>query len=207
MDDLANDILRLAREMTGKVSSDEQFHFGRRAYHVGKLWGLMKKDRSIYETDVLTPSDLKTLIQILDPDEIPGRITLITRLGVDRIETVLPPLIESVLSLGRNVLWSCDPMHGNTETLISGIKTRRFENILKEMELCFDIHAASGSSLGGVHLELTGENVTECTGGAGGLQDEDLGRAYQSQVDPRLNGEQGLEMAFSIIRKKRRMAS
>ena len=96
-------------------------------------------------------------------------------------------------------------MHGNTVVLPSGLKTRRFENILSEMELAFDVHAAQGSTLGGVHLELTGENVTECTGGASGLQDKDLGRAYRTQVDPRLNSEQGLEMAFSIIRKRRRM--
>lgn len=154
---------------------------------------------------LMSPSDLRSLISALDPEEEPGRITLITRLGVNQIERLLPPLIEAVKASGRKVLWSSDPMHGNTITLASGVKTRRFEDILAEMELSFDIHAASGSSLGGVHLELTGENVTECTGGAGGLQDKDLGRAYQSHVDPRLNGEQGLEMAFSIIRKKRRM--
>jgi len=153
----------------------------------------------------MAPSDLKSLVRSLDPDETPGRLTLISRLGADRIESDLPSLIEGVQSIGRTVLWSCDPMHGNTEMAASGVKTRRFENILAELELSFDIHAASGSLLGGVHLELTGENVTECTGGAAGLQDEDLGRAYRSQVDPRLNGEQGLEMAFSIIRKKRRM--
>jgi len=144
---------------------------------------------------------------VLDPDSIPGRLTLITRLGVERIESLLPPLIQTVQRMGKRVLWSCDPMHGNTEVLSSGLKTRRFENILSEMELSFDIHASHDSALGGVHLELTGENVTECTGGAGGLQDKDLGRAYRSQVDPRLNSEQGLEMAFSIIRKKRRMLS
>lgn len=155
----------------------------------------------------MSPSELKTLINILDPDSIPGRLTLITRLGADRIESQLPPLIEAVQAVGNRVLWSCDPMHGNTEILSSGIKTRRFENILAEMELSFDIHAAHDSALGGVHLELTGEDVTECTGGAGGLQDEDLGRAYRSHVDPRLNSEQALEMAFSIIRKKRRMLS
>lgn len=153
----------------------------------------------------LTPSVLKDLAELLDPDRSPGRLTLITRFGADKIESGLPPMIEAMRATGRTVLWSCDPMHGNTETLPSGIKTRRFENILAEMELAFDIHAAHGSALGGVHLELTGENVTECTGGARGLQDDDLGRAYTSQVDPRLNGEQALEMAFSIIRKKRRM--
>jgi 3-deoxy-7-phosphoheptulonate synthase len=155
----------------------------------------------------MSASDLKSLIRVLDPDEIPGRLTLISRLGVERIETLLPPLIEAVRASGRTVLWSSDPMHGNTEMAASGVKTRRFENVLSELELSFDIHAAAGSNLGGVHLELTGENVTECTGGAAGLQDEDLRRAYRSHVDPRLNGEQGLEMAFSIIRKHRRMGA
>ena len=155
----------------------------------------------------LSPSLLRDLVNILDPDRLPGRLTLITRFGVDRIESCLAPLIESMRADSRKVLWSCDPMHGNTETVPSGVKTRKFENILAEMELAFDIHQASRSALGGVHLELTGENVTECTGGARGLQEHDLGKAYTSQVDPRLNGEQALEMAFSIIRKKRRMLS
>ena len=98
-----------------------------------------------------------------------------------------------------------DPMHGNTELTGAGIKTRRFENILDELEQAFDIHAAEGSHLGGVHFELAGEDVTECTGGASGLEDTDLVRAYKSQVDPRLNYEQALEMAFLIVRKKNRM--
>jgi 3-deoxy-7-phosphoheptulonate synthase len=96
-------------------------------------------------------------------------------------------------------------MHGNTETLDSGLKTRRFENILSELDLAFDLHAAMGSHLGGVHFELTGEDVTECTGGARGLGEADLERAYKSQVDPRLNGEQALEMAFCIVRKRHRL--
>lgn len=155
----------------------------------------------------MSPSDLSALIAVLDPANIPGRLTLTTRFGVHSIEEALPPIINAVRGTGRTVLWCCDPMHGNTVTLPNGVKTRRFEDILGEMEQAFDIHAAEGSILGGVHLELTGENVTECTGGAGGLQDEDLGRAYRSHVDPRLNGEQGLEMAFSILRKRRRMQS
>jgi len=154
-----------------------------------------------------TPECLCELADRLDPDRIPGRLTFITRFGVEKIESVLPGLIRAIKKTGRSILWSCDPMHGNTITLDSGIKTRRFEDIRAELELAFDVHQAEGSALGGVHLELTGENVTECTGGAGGLEDQDLGRAYQSQVDPRLNGEQALEMAFSIIRKKRRMSA
>ncbi len=152
----------------------------------------------------MQPSTLRALIRRLDPEEVPGRLTLITRFGVGGIESGLPPLIEAVRSEGRTVLWSCDPMHGNTETLSGGVKTRRFESILGELQLAFDIHDANGSTLGGVHFELTGENVTECVGGASGLAEGDLGRAYISQVDPRLNVEQALEMAFSIVKRRRR---
>lgn len=153
----------------------------------------------------MSPGDLVHLVETLDPDSEPGRLTLIHRLGADRIDDKLPPLIEAVQRTGRTLLWSCDPMHGNTEMTDSGIKTRRFGNILSELEQAFEIHAATGSHLGGVHFELTGENVTECTGGARGLEDADLMHAYKSQVDPRLNYEQALEMAFLIVRKKKRM--
>ena len=153
----------------------------------------------------MTAPWLLDLLNVLDPDDEPGRITLITRFGADQIGDCLPPLIETVQASGRTVLWCSDPMHGNTESTPSGYKTRRFENILAELEQAFDIHAAMGSRLGGVHFELTGENVTECTGGAGGLAEADLKRAYKSQVDPRLNAEQGLEMALRIVGKHRRM--
>lgn len=153
----------------------------------------------------LTPSTLQELIHVLDPAGDPGRLTLIHRFGVKDIERYLPPLIEAARATGKTVLWCCDPMHGNTETTDSGIKTRRFENILAELELAFDIHAATGSHLGGVHFELTGENVTECLGGARGLAEADLTYAYKSRVDPRLNYEQALEMAFLIVRKHRQM--
>ncbi len=153
----------------------------------------------------LAAGDLLDLLEVLDPGNTPGKITLITRFGSNNIESALPGLINAVQQTGRAVLWSCDPMHGNTEVLESGIKTRRFDNILAELELAFDIHERCGSILGGVHLELTGEDVTECVGGARGIEEEDLGRAYQSQVDPRLNAEQALELAFSIVRKCRSM--
>ena len=106
-----------------------------------------------------------------------------------------------MLFRSQTVLWVCDPMHGNTETTTGGIKTRRFENILKELELAFRIHAELGSYLGGVHIELTGDDVTECTGGARGLTDQDLQRAYRSSVDPRLNHEQALELAMLIAER------
>ena len=148
-------------------------------------------------------SELKSLVRHLNPDARPGRLTLIARLGQAQIGSQLPDMIRAVSATGVPVLWSCDPMHGNTETLSNGTKTRRFETMLTELEESLDIHHAEKSVLGGVHLELTGENVTECTGGARGLQDQDLERAYQSQVDPRLNSEQALEMAFALIRKVR----
>ena len=154
---------------------------------------------------LMTPGDLTRLVRMLNPHQEPGRLVLIHRLGTDRIGTLLPPLIEAVKATGTPVVWTSDPMHGNTELTAAGIKTRRFENILDELEQAFDIHLAEGSHLGGVHFELTGENVTECTGGACGLQDADLPQAYMSHVDPRLNYHQALEMAFLIVRKKKRM--
>ena len=145
-----------------------------------------------------TPESLVELAEILDPRREPGRLTLIHRLGAARIADALPPLVQAVERTGRRVLWVCDPMHGNTETLASGIKTRRFENILAELESAFEQHRRLGSVLGGVHFELAGEDVTECIGGARGLTEADLSRAYRSQVDPRLNYEQALEMALLL---------
>lgn len=138
------------------------------------------------------------LLATLNPNNEPGRIVLIHRMGVKDIEQRLPPLIQAVRATGSPVLWMCDPMHGNTETASSGLKTRRFDNIVAELEAAFRIHREMGSWLGGVHFELTGEDVTECTGGARGLTDSDLARAYKSQVDPRLNAEQALELAMRI---------
>ncbi|GFE83488.1 phospho-2-dehydro-3-deoxyheptonate aldolase [Steroidobacter agaridevorans] len=138
------------------------------------------------------------LLATLNPNNEPGRIVLIHRMGAKDIEKRLPPLIQAVRATGSPVLWICDPMHGNTETATSGLKTRRFENIVSELESAFRIHRELGSWLGGVHFELTGEDVTECTGGARGLTDADLARAYKSQVDPRLNHEQALELAMRI---------
>jgi 3-deoxy-7-phosphoheptulonate synthase len=149
----------------------------------------------------MTPATVLALAEELDPHREPGRLTLIHRFGHDKIADGLPPLIEAVRRAGRTVVWVCDPMHGNTETTASGRKTRRFDHILSELEQAFDVHEACGSSLGGVHFELTGENVTECVGGARGLDEHDLQRAYHSTVDPRLNYEQALEMALHIARR------
>ena len=143
------------------------------------------------------------LLDVLDPDRTPGRITLIHRMGAKNVQDKLPPLVEAVKRAGRTVLWVCDPMHGNTETTSGGIKTRRFDNIVDELEQSFALHTQLGSHLGGVHVELTGEDVTECVGGARGLSEGDLERAYKSRVDPRLNYEQALEMAMRIARHLR----
>ncbi len=145
---------------------------------------------------------LLRLIDRLNPADEPGRLTLIHRMGRNKIETGLPPLLDAVRREGRRVLWVADPMHGNTESTGNGYKTRRFENIRGELELAFDLHAAAGTRLGGVHLELTGEDVTECLGGARELTEGDLERAYLSCVDPRLNYEQSMELAMLIVRKR-----
>lgn len=155
----------------------------------------------------LSPDALLRLIDRLDPNDEPGRLTLIHRMGVDRIAETLPSLLQAVRASRRSVLWSCDPMHGNTETVAGGIKTRRFDKIRSELELAFDLHAEAGTRLGGVHLELTAENVTECMGGARDLSETDLMRAYKSSVDPRLNYEQALELALLIVRKRRQLGS
>ncbi|HZI63360.1 MAG TPA: 3-deoxy-7-phosphoheptulonate synthase class II [Thermoanaerobaculia bacterium] len=149
----------------------------------------------------MTAERLLELAQALDPEGEPGRLTLIHRFGADRVEACLPALVEAMQRAGRRALWVCDPMHGNTASTPSGLKTRRFDDILGELERSFDVHARLGSRLGGVHFELTGEDVTECVGGARGLAEDDLQRAYRSQVDPRLNYEQALEMALLMARK------
>jgi 3-deoxy-7-phosphoheptulonate synthase len=144
---------------------------------------------------------LAGLLETLNPRREAGRIVLIHRMGESKIEAHLPALIKAVEETGSPVLWISDPMHGNTESTSTGIKTRRFRKIMNEMELAFEIHRDNDSRLGGVHLELTGENVTECTGGARDLSEEDLKRDYKSTVDPRLNYEQSLELAMLIVRK------
>ncbi len=142
------------------------------------------------------------LVDRLNPFDEPGKLLLIHRFGADAIAEQLPRFIAAASRTGKQLLWVCDPMHGNTETTASGYKTRRFENVLKELELAFRIHRESGSRLGGVHFELTGDDVTECIGGARGLDETGLRRAYKTQVDPRLNYEQALEMALSIVRSE-----
>ena len=155
----------------------------------------------------LDRSWLEALLEKLNPQREYGRIVLIHRMGETNIEDKLPGLIRAVNDNGSPVLWIADPMHGNTDSTGDVNKTRRFRKIKNEMDLAFEIHRDNHSRLGGVHLELTGENVTECTGGARDLSDEDLKREYRSTVDPRLNYEQSLEMAMLIVRKHAQNAS
>jgi 3-deoxy-7-phosphoheptulonate synthase len=146
----------------------------------------------------LTPDGLLELLDVLNPNNKAGRITLINRFGADKIGKSLPGLIRAVEREGRQVVWSCDPMHGNTISSTSGHKTRPFGRILEEVQAFFEIHRAEGTYAGGVHLEMTGKNVTECTGGAVAIQDADLGNQYDTLCDPRLNARQALELAFLI---------
>jgi 3-deoxy-7-phosphoheptulonate synthase len=146
----------------------------------------------------LKPDELLTLIDTLNPDNEPGRLTLIARYGASKVDDGLPPLIRAVQREGRSVVWSCDPMHGNTITSSTGYKTRPFEAILKEVRSFFEIHAAEGTCPGGVHLEMTGQNVTECTGGARAITEADLNDRYHTVCDPRLNADQAIELAFLV---------
>src|SRR6516165_1147197 len=152
----------------------------------------------------LEPDDLLRLIDRLNPENEPGRLTLITRMGSDKVEEKLPPLIRAVRREGREVVWCCDPMHGNTITSSNGFKTRVFGRILDEVHGAFAIHAAEGSYAGGVHFELTGQNVTECIGGAQGVSEASLSERYLTHCDPRLNASQALELAFEIAEALKR---
>ena len=147
----------------------------------------------------ITPDEALRLFERLDPKNTPGKLVAITRMGAKSVMERLPPLVQAARREGRRVLWVCDPMHGNTQTTASGLKTRDFGDILREIEASFDVHEGLGGHLGGVHFELTGDDVTECIGG--GLTEADLDRNYASVCDPRLNYRQALEMAFRIARR------
>lgn len=146
----------------------------------------------------ISPDDLKILLEKLNPQNEPGRITLIARFGNTKVTDYLPHLIQAVKEEGAEVIWSCDPMHGNTEKSSSGFKTRRFENVLGEVRQFFEVHQEEGTIPGGVHFELTGKDVTECTGGLSAVTDEDLANRYHTACDPRLNSSQALELAFLV---------
>ncbi|HUB48376.1 MAG TPA: 3-deoxy-7-phosphoheptulonate synthase class II [Acetobacteraceae bacterium] len=146
-------------------------------------------------------------LDILNPENEPGRITLISRMGADKVGEKLPPLLRAVQSSGHKVVWICDPMHGNTITTVAKLKTRNFESILSEVRSFFDIHEAAGTFAGGVHVEMTGQDVTECTGGAFRLTEADLTERYETFCDPRLNAEQSLELAFLVAEELKRRRS
>ncbi len=156
----------------------------------------------------LKPDELIRLIDVLNPANEPGRLTLICRFGADKVGDSLPPLLRAVTREGRHVVWSCDPMHGNTVKASSGFKTRPFERIMGEIQAFFAVNRAEGTYAGGIHLEMTGRDVTECTGGARALSEIDLGDRYHTYCDPRLNAEQAIEVAFLVaeLLKEERIA-
>ncbi|MCH9816506.1 MAG: 3-deoxy-7-phosphoheptulonate synthase class II [Actinomycetia bacterium] len=142
------------------------------------------------------PDEVLTLIEKLDPHQTPGRLTLITRMGAGKIADALPPIVEAVANAQRQVVWVCDPMHGNTREAVTGHKTRSFDDVLAEVKGFFGVHANLGTNPGGIHVELTGDDVTECVGGTEGVVEADLADRYETACDPRLNREQSLELAF-----------
>ncbi|MBN8872735.1 MAG: 3-deoxy-7-phosphoheptulonate synthase class II [Rhodospirillales bacterium] len=144
------------------------------------------------------PDDLLRILDVLNPTNEAGRITLISRMGAEKVGAKLPPLVRAVEKAGHKVVWLCDPMHGNTISTVNKLKTRNFDAILSEVRGFFDVHAAEGTWGGGVHVEMTGQDVTECTGGAHALSEADLGARYETFCDPRLNAEQSLELSFLV---------
>ena len=154
-----------------------------------------------------TPAEVVALAEQLDPDQEPGRLTLITRLGKDRVRDLLPPLIQAVAGTGRQVAWVCDPMHGNTYSSATGFKTRSFDDVVAELDGFFDVHQELGTWPGGVHVELTGDDVTECVGGSVDVREAQLADRYETVCDPRLNRRQSLELAFFVAERLRANAA
>ena len=146
----------------------------------------------------MNPDELLRLIDLLNPDNDPGRLNLIVRMGADKVAEHMPALVRAVEGDGRRVLWSSDPMHGNTIKAGNGYKTRDVASILKEVRQFFEVHQAEGSYAGGIHIEMTGQNVTECIGGARPVTEAGLGDRYHTHCDPRMNADQSLELAFMI---------
>jgi 3-deoxy-7-phosphoheptulonate synthase len=148
-----------------------------------------------------TPDDAVAICELLNPERLPGRLTLISRMGAEKVSTNLAPLVQAVTHAGHPVVWACDPMHGNTFTASTGHKTRHFDHVLAEIDGFFAVHRSLGTWPGGIHVELTGDDVTECLGGAHDLLDTDLERRYETICDPRLNASQGLDLAFRVAEK------
>jgi 3-deoxy-7-phosphoheptulonate synthase len=150
-----------------------------------------------------TPENLMKVLDVLNPTNEEGKITLITRMGAEKVESLLPSILRSVKNEGRNVIWSCDPMHGNTIKSPNGYKTRPFNKVLSEVRSVFDIHKAEGTYAGGIHIEMTGQNVTECVGGAQAISEVNLKDRYHTHCDPRLNASQSVELAFLLAEELR----
>jgi 3-deoxy-7-phosphoheptulonate synthase len=165
--------------------------------HVGFLAGV-GNPIGIKLGPTVTPADAVALCGRLDPERVPGRLTLICRMGAAHVERVLPPVVEAVAAAGHPVVWTCDPMHGNTFVGPSGHKTRRFDDVMAELAGFFMVHRSLGTHPGGIHIELTGEDVTECLGGAHEIEDGQLSLRYETSCDPRLNASQALELAFQV---------
>ncbi len=155
----------------------------------------------------IDPDEMLQLIDILNPQNEPGRLTLIARFGHDKVEQYLPNLIRAVEREGKSVVWSCDPMHGNTVKASSGFKTRPFDRVLEEVKRFMAVHQAEGTHPGGIHVEMTGKNVTECIGGAREVSEEDLSDRYHTHCDPRLNASQSLELAFLVAEELKKARS
>ena len=171
--------------------------------HVDYLRGI-KNPIGVKIGPSMSADELLKLIDLLNPQNEPGRLTLIARFGADKVGKYLPQLINAVKREGKIVVWACDPMHGNTIKAANGYKTRPFDLILKEVEAFFDIHRSEGTHAGGIHVEMTGQNVTECVGGAKAVTETDLSDRYHTHCDPRLNADQSLELAFIVAERLRR---
>ena len=148
-----------------------------------------------------TPEDVVAIAEHLNPERIPGRLTFISRMGAGKVRDALPPIVEKVEANGHPVVWVCDPMHGNTRETSGGVKTRQFEDVAAEVHGFFEVHERLGTFPGGLHIELTGDDVTECLGGIGGPQEQDLPYRYETACDPRLNRVQSLELAFEVAER------
>jgi 3-deoxy-7-phosphoheptulonate synthase len=154
-----------------------------------------------------TPADAVELVELLDPQHVDGRVTLVSRMGSEAVRELLPPIVEAVTRSGHRVVWQCDPMHGNTEESPSGHKTRHFDRIMDEVEGFFEVHQQLGTHPGGIHVEHTGEDVTECLGGAQMISHSELSSRYETACDPRLNTQQALELGFLVVEMLRRTAA
>ncbi|MBO0808644.1 MAG: 3-deoxy-7-phosphoheptulonate synthase, partial [Actinobacteria bacterium] len=154
-----------------------------------------------------TAQDVLALIAALDPHREPGRLTLVTRMGASRVREALPPLVEKVAASGAEVVWACDPMHGNTVEAAGGQKTRYFDSVLDEVTGFFEVHRALGTHPGGIHIEFTGDDVTECIGGGEHIAEADLRHRYETACDPRLNRRQSLDLAFLVADRYRQHLS